>query len=65
MDEYIMQYLEWITNNVLLCSTGNSAQCYVPVWMGGGVWGRMDDTCIHMAESLHCSPATITTLLIS
>ena len=30
---------------------------------GRGVWGRMD-TCICMAESLHCSPETITTLLI-
>ena len=28
-----------------------------------GVWGRMD-TRICMAESLHCSPETITTLLI-
>ena len=30
---------------------------------GTGVWGRMD-TCIYMAESLQCSPETITTLLI-
>ena len=30
---------------------------------GRGVWGRMD-TCIGMAESLHCLPETITTLLI-
>ena len=29
---------------------------------GRGVWGRMD-TCIWMAESLHSSPETITTLL--
>ena len=27
-----------------------------------GVWGRMD-TCLCMAESLHCSPETTTTLL--
>ena len=27
-------------------------------WMGG------EDTCMCMAESLHCSPETITTLLI-
>ena len=27
-------------------------------------WGRMD-TCIFMAESLHCSPETITKLLIT
>ena len=31
---------------------------------GRGVWGRMD-TCMCMAESLCCSPETITTLLIS
>ena len=30
---------------------------------GRGVWGRMD-TCIYMVESLHCSPGTITALLI-
>ena len=30
---------------------------------GRGVWGRMD-TYIHMAESLCCSPETITALLI-
>ena len=30
---------------------------------GKGVWGRMD-TCICMAESLHCSPKTNTTLLM-
>ena len=28
-----------------------------------GVWGRMD-TCMCMTESLHCSPETITKLLI-
>jgi len=32
--------------------------------MGRGFWGKMD-TCICMAESLHCSPETITILLIS
>ena len=31
---------------------------------GRGVWGRMD-TCICMAESLCCSPKTITTSLIN
>ena len=35
------------------------------VGLGGtGAWGRMD-TCICMTESLHCSPGSITTLLIS
>ena len=30
MDTYTLLYFKWITN-----STGNSAQCYVAVWMGG------------------------------
>ena len=30
---------------------------------GRGVWRRMD-TCACLAESLHCSPETITTLII-
>ena len=29
-----------------------------------GFWGRMD-TCTCMAEALHCSPETATTLLMS
>ena len=45
----------------LLYSTGNSAQCYVAAWMGGQFEGRVD-TCICMAESLCCTPETITTL---
>ena len=36
--------------------------CTVPI-LGGGVSGRTD-TCICMAESLHYSPETITTLLV-
>ena len=31
---------------------------------GRGVWGRME-TCIPMAESLHCSPETIPTLFVN
>ena len=60
---YILLYLKQITNQDLLYNTCNSAQCYVPGRMGGGVWGRMD-TCMCMAESLRYSPET-TTLLIS
>ena len=37
------------TNKNLLYSSWNSAQCYMPAWMGGGFGG---DTCISMAESL-------------
>ena len=60
---YTLLYLNWITHKNLLYTTWNSAQCYVTTWMRG-VWGRMG-TCICMAESLHCSPETITKLLIS
>ena len=34
-DMYTLLYLKWITNKALLYSTGNSAQWYVEVWMGG------------------------------
>ena len=54
-------YLKQITNKNLQYSTGKCAQCYGAAWMG--VWGRMD-TCVCTAESLRCSPETITTLLI-
>ena len=49
------------TNKHLLYSTWNSAQCYVPVEMGGGFEGKDTRTC--MAESLRCSTETTTTLL--
>ena len=58
MDMYTLLYLKWITNEDLLDSTGNSAQCYVAAWMGGC-------TCVCLAESLCCAPETITILLIS
>ena len=36
---YTLLYLKWITNKVLLHSTGNSAPCYVAAWMEfGGEW---------------------------
>ena len=63
IDMYMLLYLKWITNKDLLYSTGNSAQCYGGSLDGRGISGRMD-TCICMAESLHCSPESITTLLI-
>ena len=40
MDMYTLLYLKWITNEDLLYSTGNSAQRYVAVWMGGGFGGE-------------------------
>ena len=64
---YTLLYLKWITNKNLLYSTQNSVQCYVPdrmaVLCASRVSRRMN-TCIRMAESLHCSPETMTTLLI-
>ena len=40
---YTLLYFKWKTNKDLLCSTGNSAQCCMAVWMGGesGVNGYM------------------------
>ena len=65
VDMYTLLYLKWITNKDLLYSTGNSVQCYVAAWMGGEFGGEWMDTCVCMAESLCCSPETVTTLLIS
>ena len=36
VDMYTLLYLKWTTNKYLLYSTWNSAQCYVPAWMGEG-----------------------------
>ena len=41
IDMYTLLYLKWITNKVLLYSTGNSAQCYVATWMGGAFRGEL------------------------
>ena len=40
MHMYTLLYLKWITNKDLLCSTGNSAECYVAAWMGGEFGGE-------------------------
>ena len=62
MDMYTQLCLKWITNKDLLYGIWSSAQCYVAAWREGSMW-RMD-TCMRMTESLHCSPETVTTLLI-
>ena len=65
---YTLLYLKEITNKDLLCSTGNSAQCYLAAWMGGEFGGEwIHSPYIHtcMAELLCYVPETITTLLIS
>jgi len=54
----------------ILYSTENSAQCHVAAWMGGEFRGEWLHLYMYiymymcMAESLCCSPETITTLLI-
>ena len=63
MNIFILLYLKRISNKDLLYSTWSSAECYMAAWMGGS-WGRMD-TCICTADSLSCSPETITTWLIA
>ena len=62
MDMYTLLYLKWITHKDLLCSTWNSAQCYVLPWMEAGFWGRME-TFVCVVKSLRCSAGT-TSLLI-
>ena len=32
---YPMLYIRRVTSQDLLCSTGNSAQCYMADWVGG------------------------------
>ena len=46
-----------------ICSTWNSAQCYVAAWLRGEFRGEWMQ-CICMAESLGCLPETVTILLI-
>ena len=37
---YTLLYLTWIPKKDLLCSTGDSVQCYVASWMGGEFGGE-------------------------
>ena len=55
---YTLLYLKWITNKDLL---ELYSVLYCASLDGRGVWRRMD-TCLYMAENLHRSPKTITTL---
>ena len=61
MNRYTVLYLKWITNKVLLYSTGNSVQCYVAAWMGGesgGEWIHvyvwLNPFTVHLKLSQHC-----------
>ena len=48
---YTSLYLNWITNKDQLHSTWNSAQCYVPAWMGGAVGGEWIQACVWLSPS--------------
>ena len=55
MDMHTLLYLKWITE------TGNSAQSYVAVWMGGEFGGkwihvyvRLSPFAVHLKLSQHC-----------
>ena len=61
MDMNTLLYLKWITNKDLLCSTGNSARCYVVAWMGGDFGGEwihvyvwLSPFTVHLKLSQHC-----------
>ena len=54
-------HLKWITNKDLLSSTGNSAQCYVAVWMRREFGGEQihvyvwpSPFTVHWKLSQHC-----------
>ena len=65
MDMCRLLYLKQITNKIPQYSTGNSAQCYVAVWVGREFGGGWIHVCVCMAESLLCSSETITTLFVN
>ena len=58
---YTLLHLKWVTNEDLLFSTWNSAQYYVPAWIGGRFGGEW----IHVYVWLSPSLFTTTVLLIS
>ena len=61
IDMYTLLYLKCITHKDLLCSIGNSAQCYVVAWVGGkfgGEWIHIhvwpSPFAVHLKLSQHC-----------
>ena len=60
---YTLLYLRRITKKDLLCTTWNSAPCYVEAWMGAGFGRERVRVCV--TESPRCSPETIAAWLVS
>ena len=61
MDMYTLLYLKWISNKGLLCSTGNSTQCYVAASIGRGLGGEwihayvwLSPFAVHLKLSQNC-----------
>ena len=61
MDMYTLLSLKWVTNEDLLSSTWNSAQCYVAAWRGGAFGGewihvyvRLSPFAVYMQLSQQC-----------
>ena len=62
-DMYTLLYLKWITNKITNRARGTLLNVmWQPGWQRG--FGGRIDTYLCMAETLCCSPVTITTLLI-
>ena len=60
-----MPHLKRITNSILLCITGNSAECYMAVWMGGEFRGEGIHVYVWLSPfAVHLTLNIITTLLI-
>ena len=65
MDMYTQLYLKQITNKDLLYSTGDSAQCYAAVWVGGEARGWihvhvwLSPFALHLKLSQRCSSALL------
>ena len=62
--------LTWRTSKNLLHSPGNSAQCYVEAWMGGGFGGEwihvyvwLSPFAVHQKPSQHCLLISYTPIL--
>ena len=58
---YTLLYLKWMTNKDPLCSTGNSALCYVAAWMEGKFGGEwihvyvwLSPFAVHLKLSQRC-----------
>ena len=58
--------IKWISNKMVLYSTGNSAQCYVEAWMAGefrGEWIHvyiwLSSSVVHLKLSQQCYLATL------